>query len=132
MNKTFIKELQESKFFPYLLNNQDVVAIYLAGSRSNHICDERSDYDIVVLTKDSLAEEESIFKLEYKGVVVHWYYRSLEQILNCWSTQNTRLSYISGVNFLNIEKNLIYTNPEHSNILQFILDYKKDIVNYCC
>lgn len=132
MNKTFIKELQESKFFPYLFNNQDVVAIYLGGSRSNHICDELSDYDIIVLTKDSLMEEESLFKLEYKGVTVHWYYRSLEQILNCWSTQNTRLSYISGINFLNMEENLIYANPEHQNLVDFIFNYKKEIVNYCC
>ena len=72
MNKDFINDLLNSKFFSNnIIFNYDVVCVFLAGSRSMNIIDERSDYDLVVITKDKPEQEEGIFRLSYKDIAVH-------------------------------------------------------------
>ena len=133
MNKDFINDLLNSKFFSNnIIFNYDVVCVFLAGSRSMNIIDERSDYDLVVITKDKPEQEEGIFRLSYKDIAVHWYYRSLEQIIHSISSQDTFLSYISGINLFNIEKNIIWINPIHKTKVNFILNNKEKLVYNSC
>ena len=133
MNKAFIKDLQNSSFLDVIKNKQEVVGIYLAGSRSLGLYDDYSDYDIVVITKHSLDNEEGIFALEYNDINVHWYYRSLDQIIDGYTTQNKReLSHLSGVNLHNFENNIIYINPEYQNLINFIYQYKEKICKFKC
>ena len=71
MNKTFINDLKNSSFLEVVKNKQEVVAIYLAGSRSLDLQDDYSDFDMVVITKENLMEEEGVFALEYNDINVH-------------------------------------------------------------
>ena len=50
MNDEFIADLTNSKFYRMLFDGKDVVMIYIAGSRIYNVLDDRSDYDIVVIT----------------------------------------------------------------------------------
>lgn len=130
-NKQFIEELKTCSFFSYLFREDDIICIYLGGSRSNGIIDDKSDYDIVVLTLSDPEQEECMFSMTYKGRSVHWYYRSLYEITNR-SRNNTILSPFSGINLTRIEDHVIYINNKYKKYYDWIIQNKRDLVVYNC
>ena len=132
MNKEFIERLKNSKFLETIKKDREIICIYLGGSRSNGLGTEESDYDLVIITTKE-EQEEIPLRLSYEDKSVHWYYRSLHQMVLGVSHQwYTRLFYISAINLYNFEQNLIYVNEKYQSLFDFIIKNKKEIMYYNC
>ena len=72
MNKQFITDLKNSKYYSNLILNEDIICIYLGGSRGNNLATENSDFDLVAITRSGSCIDESKYQyLTYKGRKVH-------------------------------------------------------------
>ena len=127
MNKDFITELKNSSFFSYLFEDNDVIMIYLGGSRAFNEHSENSDYDIVILTKNKPHRKEGLFGLEYKGRKVHWYYEELFDLFLPITENWNILEPISTVNLLTVLDNIIYENPKYKAEINYILENHKEL-----
>lgn len=125
MDNTFVVELQNSVFYYKLFDNQDVVMIYVAGSRLCDATDDRSDYDLIVLVNGEDQDNPSEF-LMYKGRKVHWYWRNVETLINAknaypmWCYGSVLFGYICN-------DCIIYKNEKYADQINFLLSHKHGI-----
>lgn len=125
MNDEFIADLTNSKFYRMLFDGKDVVMIYIAGSRIYNVLDDRSDYDIVVITNKDDQDYPNEY-LTYKGKKVHWYWRNIDNFIETGKTYTMR--YYGNVLFGYIcEDCIIYKNEKYADKINDLLNNKRDI-----
>ena len=125
MNDEFIADLTNSKFYRMLFDGKDVVMIYIAGSRIYNVLDNRSDYDIIVITNKDDQDYPDEY-LTYKGKKVHWYWRNIDNFIETGNTYAMR--YYGNVLFGYIcEDCIIYKNEKYADKINDLLNNKRDI-----
>ena len=125
MNSDFATEFQNSAFYHKLFDDQDVVMIYIAGSRICNVIDERSDYDLIVLTNNEDQDNPSEF-LMYKDKKVHWYWRNVDTFIETGGTYPMR--YYGNVLFGYIcDDCIIYKNEKYTDRINQLLEHKHEI-----
>lgn len=125
MNDEFIADLTNSKFYRMLFDGKDVVMIYIAGSRIYNVLDDRSDYDIVVITNNDDQDYPNEY-LIYKGKKVHWYWRNIDNFIETGKTYTMR--YYGNVLFSYIcEDCIIYKNEKYTDRINQLLERKHEI-----
>lgn len=127
MNDEFIADLTNSKFYRMLFDGKDVVMIYIAGSRIYNVLDDRSDYDIVVITNKDDQDYPDEY-LTYKGKKVHWYWRNIDNFIETGKTYT--MSYYGNVLFGYIRDDcIVYKNEAYSDKIKDLLARKKEIAS---
>ena len=127
MNDEFIADLTNSKFYQMLFDGKDVVMIYIAGSRIYNVLDDRSDYDIVVITNKDDQDYPNEY-LTYKGKKVHWYWRNIDNFIETGKTYTMR--YYGNVLFGYIRDDcIVYKNEAYSDKIKDLLARKKEIAS---
>lgn len=125
MNDEFIADLTNSKFYRMLFDGKDVVMIYIAGSRIYNVLDNRSDYDIVVITNKDDQDYPDEY-LTYKGKKVHWYWRNIDNFIETGNTYAMR--YYGNVLFGYIcDDCIVYKNEKYADKINDLLNNKRDI-----
>ena len=120
----FIKSFKNTSYYQNLLNSAKIVCIYMGGSICSDITDERSDYDIVVLTLDDEYIDASKYEhLEYRDKKVHWYYRPIKHL---FATNHNDIKAYGGTMVMkNLRDDIIvYENPQYQNIVDYLYDIK--------
>ena len=125
--KEFIEKFQKTSFFQEILQEREVIAILLLGSRIVGVIDEESDYDLVALVPNGSYQDVGKEKyLRYKDKKVHWYYTPITE----WYKQqeNGVLVYLCPLQFYNLTEDFIlYKNPKWEKHINFLLNKKKQI-----
>ena len=85
MLNEFINDLKSSPYYNRLFAGHDVILISMYGSRPLDIVDNKSDYDLVVITSDFEEPVSPEEFLTYSGIKVHWYYKPLSSIRPSYS-----------------------------------------------
>ena len=115
----FIEEFKDTSYYQNLLNSAEVVFIYMGGSMCSGITDERSDYDIVIVTLngESYIDASRYEYLMYEGRKVHWYYRSIKGL---FETNHKNMHAHTGAIWLRnlCDNMIIYENPKYKDIWQ--------------
>lgn len=125
MNSDFAIEFQNSEFYHKLFDDQDVVMIYIAGSRICNVVDKRSDYDLIVLTNNEDQDNPSEF-LMYKDKKVHWYWRNIDTFIETGGTYPMR--YYGNVLFGYIcDDCIIYKNEKYIDRINQLIEHKHEI-----
>lgn len=125
MNSDFATEFQNSALYHKLFDDQDVVMIYIAGSRICNVVDKRSDYDLIVLTNNEDQDNPSEF-LMYKDKKVHWYWRNVDTFIETGGTYPMR--YYGNLLFGYIcDDCIIYKNEKYADKIADLLNNKRDI-----
>jgi hypothetical protein len=131
-NKEFKDELLASSFFDkYIIKDKNVVAIVIGGSRSTGIVDDSSDFDLRVFTTED-ADEVPLESLRWKGIRVHWYYRSVKKLLDIEGKEPIDLFGLALMWKIDPQfpDNIIYRNPAYKSIFDLIVARKHDISRY--
>ncbi len=124
----FINAFKNTSYYQSLFNHHnEILGIYILGSMSMDIIDERSDYDIVILTLDGEYIDASKYEhLIYKDRKVHWYYRSIESLFD--SKHLDTQKYLCPIQLRNIREDLtIYENPKYINTLNKLYAIKDNL-----
>lgn len=118
------KSLKNSKYFSYLFQNKNVIAIYWTGSRKNDLVDEFSDFDIVVMTQGN-EWEEPLYSLKYKNKKMHWYFIGIEYFFK----DNTNFLHSTGqMDLIDIkEQHFLYINSKYKEIIELFIKNKKTL-----
>ena len=121
----FIKAFKNTSYYQRLFDTSEVLGIYLAGSMCTGITDDRSDYDITIITLDGddYIDASMYEYLIYNGKKVHWYYRSIKHLFD--AKHNYSKAYVGTMLLRNIREDLtIYENPKYSDILHNLYEIK--------
>lgn len=121
----FINSFKNTSYYQRFFNTSEVLLICLGGSMCTGITDERSDYDITIITLDGddYIDASAHEYLMYKSKKVHWYYRSIKHLFDGEHT-NSKV-YVGTMLLRNIREDLIiYENPKYSDMLQRLYDIK--------
>lgn len=126
MTEQFIKDLTASPYFKRIIDGHDVIMVFLTGSRIIDISDERSDFDLIVLTNDQEREEYVSEFLTYYSKKVHWHYVPVKKFI---ANEDGNLLTCNGeVEFIGLdESKILYANPQYFNVIDF-LKQNKDVV----
>lgn len=121
----FIKAFKDTSYYQKLFDSHEVLGIYLAGSMCTGVTDERSDYDITIITLDGedYIDASKYEYLMYKDKKVHWYYRSIKNLFD--GKHSDSKVYVGTMLLRNIREDLIiYENPKYSDMLHKLYDIK--------
>lgn len=126
--KDFINAFKKTSYYQNLIDTYEVLGIFLLGSMSTGIIDERSDYDIMVVTLHDSFEDSSRYEhLMYKGKKVHWYRNSIKDSYN---PIHNSLKVLCPIQLRNLCEDLvIYENPKYLDKLQIIYKMKNELSN---
>lgn len=126
MTEQFIQDLRKSPYFERILNGHDIVMIILTGSRLIDITDDRSDFDLLVITNDKERDEHVSEFLTYCAKKAHWYYVPATKLID--NEGGTLLSCNGEVEFVGLSnEKIIYANPKYSGLINF-LKKEKDLI----
>lgn len=102
-----IRKLKDSDAFSYLLINNPKM-IFISGSHSQGILDERSDLDLAVIVDDHTKEQD--YALIYDdSLYIHWTFKDESFLDGTWKSDKL-LDLVGGAQLHNIgEDNIIYT-----------------------
>lgn len=118
MNKMFIEDLKSSPYYSRIFKNHEVVMLFISGSRLLKVTDERSDYDLVVLTNEQTRTEHVDEFLTYEGVKVHWHYVPLMKYIS--NEDGTAMSCFGQALFTNLTDDaVIYANPKYLDVIDY-------------
>lgn len=126
MTKQFIQDLKASPYYERILNGHDVIMVFLTGSRLIDMADNRSDFDLIVLTNDQEREEYVSEYLTYYSKKVHWHYVPITKLI---ANEDGNLLTCNGeVEFVGLsDEKIIYANPRYANVIEF-LKLNKDVI----
>lgn len=126
MTEQFVRDLKASPYYERIFGGHEVIMIYFTGSRLIDITDERSDFDLIVLTNDQKREEHVSEFLTYYSKKVHWHYVPITKLIS--NENGTALSCVGEVQFIGFnDDKIIYANPKYSNAINF-LKHNKDSI----
>lgn len=125
----FIKAFKNTSYYRNIFKYADteIILIYIGGSRNSGLTDERSDYDIIVLTLDGdFIDVSSYEHLKYRDTKVHWYYQPINILYKADK------SYILSTMGVLLLKNLcddliIYENPKYKDLINNLLAMKEKV-----
>ena len=125
-----MKEFVESAFFNLLFGNHDVIMIYLSGSRLTGLTDEKSDFDIIVVTQDDSDNDNSDLFITYNDLQkIHWYNRSVEKFID----NGLLLRSVGDIYFNQITDDFIlYSNPNYLDKIETFKAQKNNICKVGC
>ncbi len=105
----------------------DTVAVLLGGSRRMQITDDRSDYDLVVLSVNRKDFKREIEYVKCEGKKVHWYTETADLVLH--PEQDSYTLFLSGNQTWKFVKDedFLYINEQYRYILEEILQNKEQI-----
>ena len=133
--KKFIKDLTSSKFYHKLFETDEVLMIWVGGSRIFKCVDDYSDYDIVVLTRDTCDHHAKEY-LRYHGEnKVHWYFNCIDTYFNPIGIVLSDYIALTQLNYI-YDDAIIYKNSEYINLIDDFLSKQKlvarlgDILGY--
>lgn len=115
----FIEEFRQTPYYDALIAPENVIAIFVTGSRACGTNDERSDYDLQIITADDKGKFDDVGKrcyLRWNGIFVHWYITPL----SLWAKpEYNSLFLYGGVNALMLVRPeaVIYENPKYPDAL---------------
>lgn len=129
MDKT-IKELINHEYYQRLINiEDDIILIYLSGSRAVGSIDEQSDYDISIITKSYQNLEVHEYLANSEGKKIHWYYNSLKTLTCKEYIGKKDLIGMALFNYID-EDLILYKNPEYTECINFLINNKIDIAKH--
>lgn len=125
----FIEAFRQTSYYRQIIEREGIVAVLIGGSRALGLADERSDYDLTVITMGGEYEDVSKkYYLTWRGVKVHWYIIPIHELTK-WSKYD--LLRYCGINALRCYRPelVIYENPKYADVLQAIYDHRDEISN---
>lgn len=126
MTEQFINDLKASPYFERILSGHEVIMIVLTGSRLIDITDERSDFDLLVITNDSARIDYVSEYLTYYSKKVHWHYVPVTKLIS--NEDGTLLSCNGEVEFVGLsEQKIVYANPRYYNVIRFLIENKDTV-----
>ena len=118
----FISDLTSSKFYKKLFEFDEVIMIYIAGSRILGCIDDRSDYDLIVITRN-----KSNYKLNeylvYENKKVHWYFQSIDTFYADLPLTVSNCVGLSAFKEMRDEL-IIYKNPKYNELINTMMNHK--------
>lgn len=127
--QAFIEAFRQTSCYRAIVQQENVVTVFIGGSRACDIVDERSDYDLQVITTGGEYEDVSKkYYLTWRGVKVHWYIIPIPELTK-WGSYN--LMRYGGINALRCYSSrvVVYENPKYADVLQAICDHRDEISN---
>ena len=126
MTEQFMNDIKASPYFERIVGGHDVIMVSLTGSRLIDITDERSDFDLIVVTNDNEREEYVSEYLKYYSKKVHWHYVPVTKII---ANEDGNLLTCNGeVEFIGLEASkILYVNPKYLKVVSFLLESKATI-----
>lgn len=122
--KKFIEDLTSSKFYHRLFETDEVLMIWVGGSRIFKCVDDYSDYDIVVLTK-STNEHHAKEYLRYHGESkVHWYFNCIGTYFNPIGIVLADYVALTQLNYIYNDV-IVYKNPKYIDLIDDFLSKQK-------
>lgn len=123
----FMNAFRQTSYYRELIEPDNVVGLFVAGSRAVGTDDERSDYDLVLLTTDgTYIDADKKYHLRWRGVKVHWYTVPLLGLLNFDSCDILRYCGLVPLRHFSSEL-AIYTNPAHEAKLNALYAHQDKI-----
>lgn len=125
-----IERFQQHKYFQRIFNIQDdIIMIFLSGSRISGIIDEYSDYDIGVFCPNYQLQDCYQRVQAASGEVIHWYYNNLETLSGKHFVKEDKNFGLMLVYFL--EKSFVlYTNPKYDNWISTLFENRETIAKH--
>lgn len=123
----FVNEFTNTSYYKNLFNSAEVVLIYIGGSMCSTITDERSDYDITIITTDGEYIDASKYEyLMYNDRKVHWYYRPIKHL---FETAHKDTKAYAGTMLLRELRDelIIYENPKYKDVLHNLYAIKDEL-----
>jgi predicted nucleotidyltransferase len=138
--------MTSSRLFKYDFTNSDLLAtlmtdisvepilIFLTGSTLTGLADNDSDFDICVLTKDTIKANHTLAYRPKKSYAIHrptgkkchWVYNTLSQIN---APSEFMLDNIGWAQFKYItEDAILYCNPKYVTVVKYLFDHCNKIV----
>lgn len=126
MTEQFMNDIKASPYFERIVGGHDVIMVSLTGSHLIDITDERSDFDLIVVTNDNEREEYVSEYLKYYSKKVHWHYVLVTKII---ANEDGNLLTCNGeVEFIGLETSkILYVNPKYLKVVSFLLESKATI-----
>lgn len=126
MTEQFINDLKSSPYYERIFNGHDVIMIALTGSRLIDVVDERSDFDLLVVTNDKDREEYVDEFLTYYSKKVHWHYVPVQKLI---SNEDGNLLTCNGeVEFVGLcEQKIIYADTKYYGIIKYLIENKNTV-----
>lgn len=126
MTEQFINDLKASPYYKRIFNGHDVIMVSLTGSRLIDITDERSDFDLIVITNDKEREEYVDEFLTYYSKKVHWHYVPVQKLI---SNEDGNLLTCNGeVEFVGLcEQKIIYADTKYYGIIKYLIENKNTV-----
>lgn len=123
----FMNAFRQTSYYRDLIEPDNVVGLFVGGSRAVGTAVEHSDYDLILLTTDgTYIDADKKHHLRWRGVKVHWYTVPLLGLLNFDSYDILR--YCGLVPLRHFSQELaIYTNPAHEAELNALYAHRDKI-----
>ena len=100
--------------------------IALTGSRLIDVVDERSDFDLLVVTNDKDREEYVDEFLTYYSKKVHWHYVPIQKLIS--NEDGNLLSCNGEVEFVGLcEQKNIYADTKYHNLIRYLIENRNVI-----
>ncbi len=129
----FISKFKQTSYYQNLFDIEDeILLIYIGGSRCYGTMHELSDYDITIITLNG--EFKNMHKylyLMYNGKKVHWYYLPIKHFFygkctDIWDY--TGILTLKGIS----DDLILYKNLKYEKILEKLLELKNEIIHPVC
>lgn len=125
-----LERFKNHKYFQRIFNiSDDIIIIFLSGSRISGIVDEYSDYDICVFTPHFQMKDCFQRIQANTGEIIHWYYNSIETISGSSFIKEDKNFGLMLVYFLE-QEHILYLNPTYKNWINCILKNKIEIARH--
>lgn len=123
----FIEAFRQTSYYRSIIERDGIVAVVMGGSRALGLADERSDYDIcVITTSGELDDVMQKHYLTWRGVKVHLYINPIPKLFELSELGYFRLVGNNNMQFMSSE-NMIYENPKYADTLQTLYDHRNEI-----
>ena len=128
-------KLTNNTLISQLIEDKDVLAIYLGGSRLLNLELSESDYDIIVVSKNkAILEHYGAYLAELEGCRTHIipvYFNDIIKKLNT-PEENLNASHaLCLLQFLWSDKNYIYQSDEYKSIKAILNNYYDKLCYFC-
>lgn len=122
-----IQRFQHHKYFQRIFSiSDDVMLVFLSGSRISGVVDEYSDYDIGVFCPNYQLQDCYQRVQAQTGEVIHWYYNNLETLSGKKFIKEDKNFGLMLVYFLN-NSYVLYVNPKYQKWIDTLMNNKKII-----
>ena len=130
---SFITKFKQTSYYKQLFEiDEEILLVYIGGSRCFNTINEHSDYDINIITLDGkFVDQYTDYYLIYNNTKVHCFYRP---ILNFFDAVCTNIYTYTGILTLNgiSDSVILYKNPKYEKILDALYNIRTKIMPSVC